>query len=639
MTRYSAVAAAAVAALGVSVSGAQDQTFPTAVVKVWDTATGVAPSISLGLTPGESIDDAAGMTRHGTGSPTIVTTYANGTHPRGRSGIAYWNPDANVFSWYGKTLGFPSGVAITGASPTLPGGPIDPGPDMVPGTLDDRPTAFGPGDVWVAGHQLELLYVHLAGTDMFRTYGMTVPIGDPGGKRGWGVTIDETTGFAYLAEPEQGRIARVDPVTGRTKIFLFGGQPAYLAFDRSGNLYTVLSDHDLILRIGRDDAITAWRVPAANGIAPSFREVPHVGADAGVPGDNPNGMLAADAAGDLWFLETNSNEIGRLSGGADGVIGTADDQICEFTAPGLVAPQQIAVTGAGASLQVYFTEGDGNSVSVLTKVEADAAPAPARVCTGVAPTPWLDASVFEAATTFFDEKITPLNTVIVPTVHEVAGTGGPASGNAKTVDGKLLPPILRFSPLPNPLISSDGTALGDAGNGFPSGLTGIYAGDRIAGTYIKGNKHFELTSNAVVAVPAPPPPTIEHGRMTGGGATLASDGRKVNHGLVLHCDADPKRDNVLQVEWDNNHKFVLTAVTASACTDDAAIPTTPFDTHSGRGIGRHDGAAATVEWTFIDGGKGGAQDVARIVIRNAAGIPVLNVSDTLDKGDQRVRTR
>jgi hypothetical protein len=638
MRRYSAVVAAAVAALGVSVYAAQDQTFPTAIVKVWDTAAVVPPSISLGLTPGESVDDAAGITRHGTGSPTIVTTYANGTHPRGRSGIAYWNPDGNVFSWYGKTLGFPSGVTINRAGPTLPGGPIDPGPDMVPGTLDDRPTAFGPGDVWVAGHQLELLYVHLAGTDMFRTYGMTLPIGDPGGKRGWGVTVDETTGFVYLAEPEYGRIARVDPVTGRTKIFLFGGKPASVAFDRTGNLYTVISNLDVILRVNRDDTMTIWRVPAANGIAPSFRTVPHTGADAGLPGDNPNGMLTADAEANLWFLETNSNEIGRLSGGADGIVGTADDQICEFTSPGLAGPQQIAVTGAGPSLQVYFTEGDGNSVSVLTQLEANAATSPTQTCTNVAAEPFLDASVFEAATTFFDEKITPLTTVIIPTVHEVAGSGGPATGGAKTADGKLLPPILRFSAMPNPLFSSDGTPLGDAGNGFPSGLTGVYAGDRVAGTYIKGNKHFELTSRAEVVVPSPTA-TIVTGRVVGGGKTQTSDERRVIHGFVLHCEADAKRDDLLHVEWENSHKFKLTAVASRSCADDPGIASAAFDTHSGSGIGRYNGAPATVEWTFTDGGKGGDSDVARIVIRDAAGLPVLDVNDTLAKGDHQARTR
>ncbi|HJU44114.1 MAG TPA: hypothetical protein VJ691_14910 [Vicinamibacterales bacterium] len=638
MRSYSAVAAAAIAALSLGAHASQDQTFPSAAVKVWDTSVVVPPSISLGQTPGGSIEDAAGLTRHGTGSPTIVTTYANGTHPRGRSGIAYWNPDGNVFTWYGKTIGFPSGVAINRAGPTLAGGPVDPGPDMIAGTLDDIPTSFGPGDVWVAGYQLELLYVHIAGTDLFRSYGMTAPIGNANGIRAWGMTVDETTGFVYLAEPEQGRLVRLDPVTGRTKVWLFGGQPGSIVFDRAGNFYTEISDHDLILRVNRDDTMTTWRVPSVNGIAPSFRTVPSVGAAAGLPGDNPNGILITDPADNLWFLETNSNEIGWLSGGADGVIGTADDQICEFTSPGLIAPQQVAVTGAGSSLQVYFTEGDGNSVSVLTGIEAAAAAAPVRVCTGVPAEPFAGA-VFEAGTSWFDEKITPLQTVIIPTTFQVAGTGGPATGVAQTADGKLLPPILRFSPMPNPLASSDGTPIGDAGNGFPAGLTGIIAGNRLAGTLMKGNKHFEITSGAVLATANPEPTPVLQGRMTGGGTTYQADGGRVHHGIVLHCAAPAKRDDLLSVQWEPNHKFELTTVTSRSCTASPGSDGTSFDTHTGQGIGRYNGAAATAEWTFTDRGKGGDLDTARIVIRNAAGIAVLQVSDTLAKGDQQTRTR
>jgi hypothetical protein len=624
-------AAICVAVVVLSVHAQDGQRFPGATVKVWDTAVAIAPSISLGLTPGESIDDAAGLTRHGTGSPTIVSAYANITHPRGRAGLAYWNPDANVFTWYGKTLGFPSGITINRSGPVLAGGPVDPGPDGLAGTLDDKPTSFGPGDVWVAGHQLELIYVHIAGTDMFRTYGMTIPIGDVGGKRGWGVAIDEATGFAYLAEPENGRIARIDPVTGRTKIWLFGGNPAYLALDRAGNIYTALSNLDAILRVNRDDTTTVWHVPNANGIAPSFRKVPHVGADAGLPGDNANGMLATDANGDFWFLETNSNEIGRLSRGVDGVLGTSDDQICEFTAPGLLAPQQLALTGTGSTLQVYFTEGDGNSVSVLTAAEADRALSPTRVCSS-SPAESFPVSAFEAATTFFDEKVTPLQTVIVPTVHEVAGVGGVASGFTRTVGGQLLPPILRFSPMPNPLLSSDGTPFGDAGNGFPSGLTGVYASNRIAGTYLQGNKHFEVTSDAIVAA------SIAYtGRMTGAGTTQMTDGTKVTHGFLLHCEPDPKHLDILEVLWENDHRFRLTSVTSRSCSDDPAIESSGFDTHSGTGTGTYDGAAATVTWTFTDAGKPGTSDTAAIQIRDAIGAVVLDISSTLRKGDHRVR--
>src|SRR5207249_12090880 len=152
-------------------------------------------------------------------------------------------------------------------------------------------------------------------------------------------------------------------------------------------------------------------------------------------------------------------------------------------------PQQIATTGSGNRLQAYFTEGDGNSVSVLTQVEANAALPPTRVCTPVPAQPF-QPDVYEAAANSFDEKVEPLRTPIVPTVHDVPGHDGSASGATRTADGKPIPPILRFTPMPNPLLSVDGTPTGDAGNGFPSGLTGVYAANRIAGAYLKGTKHF-----------------------------------------------------------------------------------------------------------------------------------------------------
>jgi len=615
-----------------------DGEFPHATVKVWDTAVAIPPSLTLGLTPGESVEDPTGLTGHATSYPTIVTVYANGSHPGGLSGLSYWNPDGNLFAWYGKTLGFPSGVAINRRGPVLAGGPIDPGSDGFLGTPDDRQTSFGPGDVWVAGQQIELVYVHIAGTNMFRTYGVTNPLGGANGKRAWGIEVDETTGRVFVAEPEDGRIARLDPVTGGTKVWLFGGNPAYMTLDSTGRPYSTLSAADAIIRLNSDDTATVWRVPNVNGIAPSFRTVPHAGAQAGAPGDNANGIITADADGNIWFLETNSNEVGRLSGGPDGVLGTADDEICEFTKPGLLNPQQIATTGSGNRLQAYFTEGDGNSVSVLTQVEADLALPPTRVCTPVPAEPF-SPIVFEAAASFFDEKVEPLRTPIVPTVHDVPGLDGSALGTTTTADGKPIPPILRFSPMPNPILSSDGTPIGDAGNGFPSGLTSVYAANRIAGAYLKGNKHFEVTSGAIIAGPSPPSNGTS-GRMTGGGSVFTADGRRVTHGFVLQCSPEQKRNNVLQVNWQDGNQFHMESVTAASCSDDPAIEPNPpgagFDTHSGAGTGRYNGAAgATVEWTFTDAGEPGTSDAAQIVIRDAFGITVLDVSGTLRKGNHQ----
>jgi hypothetical protein len=371
---------------------------------------------------------------------------------------------------------------------------------------------FGPGDVWVPGLQEHPLYVHFAGTNRFRTYGANSVL-DRAANRIWGVKLDQSTGNVFVAVPDLGEIARLNPVTAEVTSWLVGGNnvgPAGLTLDSAGRPFTTLSRLDIVLRMDAgddgvlgtaDDVATFWQVPNRGGIR-SFRDVPPA-----VPilqEEYPNAIITTDDDGNVWFTQSNSNEIGRLSAGPDGVLGSADDVICEYTKPGLANPQQIASTGSGSLLQVYFTEGAGNSVSVLTQAEADTAAAPTRVCTTVpAQTNPFPAEV--GITAFFDEEIAPLRTTIIPTVHQVQGLDGSASGTTTTADGLLIPPILRFSPMPNPLLSLNGTPIGDAGNGFPSGMTGVYATNRIAGAYLKGNKHFELRSGAVIAPPSHPP--------------------------------------------------------------------------------------------------------------------------------------
>lgn len=636
-------------------------------VKVWDT--GVAATsggLSLGLTPGESVDDLTGLTGHGTSFPTIVTLYANSTHPMGPAGLSYWNPDADTFAWYGKTIGYPAGIdlnragpreAFTSAKCTPPAG--------------ESSLAFGPGDVWVAGQQQEVIYAHVAKTDCFRVYGTdTTGVIDMPRDQAWGLKVDDKTGDVFLAAPQSGRLIRLDAPTADVIIWRVGFHPAYVAVDSKGRPYTTLSDPtaDAILRIDpgpdgvfgttipsaipgedptTDDIAMYWRVPYANGITPNFRKVPET-----LETENPNGIIIADAEDNIWFAESNSNEIGRLSGGPDGVLGTPDDVICEFSREGLLNPQQLTVTGTGSSKQVYFSEGAGNSVSILTVAEADAAPPPYRICTNVPPGTFTP-GILKATTVFYDDMVEPLRTAITPTVHEVptSESGG----------------IERLSPMPNPLISADGIFLGDAGNGFPSGITGVYSSLRIAGAYLRGNKHFEVRSDTILPPPPPPPPDPDPapvledcaGRMTGGGKVTNPDGTKVSHGFALRCpctdgttDQDDgcgkrqKKHDTLQVNWGNGNKFHLEHVTESWCTDDPTInpgrddhhdeSEAQFDTHSGKGTGRYNGrSGAKVEWKFTDAGEPGTNDHVTLKIIDAAGQQVLLVSGSLQGGNHQ----
>lgn len=610
--------------------------FPHATVKVWDTAVPLPPSLSLGLEPGESVEDPTGLTGHGTSYPTIVTVYAKGSHPLGPSGISYWNPDGNVFVWYGKTFGFPSGIDLNRA------GPKQPAQSLVFGTF-----TFGPGDVWIAGQENEPLYVHLAGTNKFRTYGTSDSLTPPSGKV-WGVKVDQATGHVFLAQPSEGRISRLDPVANRVTFWVTGGAPAYVTVDGAGRPYATLSAADVIVRVNAgpdgvlgtlDDTITVWKVPSRDGTA-SFRRVPcDPTVTPGCSDENPNGVITADAEGNIWFTESNSNEVGRLSPGPDGLLGTADDVICEYTTTGLLNPQQIAAAGTGNLLQAYFTEADGNSTSVLTQAEAALAPYPTQLCTTAPASETTPLAIYPDRTpAIFDEEVTPLETAIVPTVHDVPGVGGPASGTTTTATGEVIPPILRFSPMPNPILSADGASIGDAGNGFPSGMTGVYAANRVAGAYLQGNKHFEVESGALVAPPRPAPSVP--GRMTGGGSLTTSDGRRVKYGFVLHCILGQGEKDVLHVTWEDGNTFHLDGVTSASCSDDPAIGPSPapagFDTHTGGGTGRYKGVdGASVTWTFTDAGGPGSNDSASLLINDALGNAVLSVSGKLARGDNK----
>ncbi len=631
--------------------------FPGATVRVFDT---LAP---LGATPGESLEDPTGLTGHGTSFPTIVTTYARDNHPVGPSGLSYWNPDCGLFTLYGKTVGFPGGVDINLT------GPVQSAPSFAFGDV-----TFGPGDVWVPGLQEHPLYVHFAGTNRFRTFG-TPSRTTPSDARAFGVKVDQRTGNVFVALPADGNLVRVDPTAPQSPGFVatidwwvggLGAGPSGVTVDDAGRPYTTLSGEgfDIVVRVDSgpdgvqgtdDDFLTYWQVPNRNGIR-SFRTVPAV---APFQEEYPNAILTTDDNGNVWFTESGSNEIGRLSAGPDGVLGSADDVICEYTTPGLANPQQIANTGAGNLLQVYFTEGDGNSVSVLTESEADLAGEPTRVCTTV-PAETFASPGFRGGAQFFDEEIEPLQTVIVPTIQRVQGVADAASGGTTTAAGEPIPPILRFSPMPNPLASVDGTPMGDAGNGFPSGMTGVYASNRVAGAYLRGNKHFELESEAVIAPLAltrslvgsatPPPggPIIYQlpARMTGSGSLFTAGGTRVRHGFVLRCTDTGARDNTLEVTWGDGNRFHMERLTNGACTDDPSISPNPrhadFDTFTGAGSGRLNGSAgATAEWKFTatgktkDEGAPGIGDTARIVIRDATGAVVLDVSGPLEQGGHR----
>ena len=138
--------------------------------------------------------------------------------------------------------------------------------------------------------------------------------------------------------------------------------------------------------------------------------------------------------------------------------------------------------------------------------------------------------------------------------------------------------------------------------------------------------------------------------MTGGGSVfregdgveIVTTGPKVGrvtHGFELRCDGRPSN---LEINWDGN-RFHLEQLTSAVCTDSPLITPNPpdalFDTFTGTGNGRYNGAAgATAEWVFTDAGEGGSGDTATIRIEDAGGNVVLEVSGFLTFGNHQAHS-
>ncbi len=133
-----------------------------------------------------------------------------------------------------------------------------------------------------------------------------------------------------------------------------------------------------------------------------------------------------------------------------------------------------------------------------------------------------------------------------------------------------------------------------------------------------------------------PPDPENSAYMTGGGSV-----ENATLGFVVHCDVLPGEANNLQINWGSRrdrHRFHLEELTDAGCDDDPEIsegsPVAGFDTASGAGIGRLDGVdGATAEWVMADAGEPGRNDTISLVVKNADGDVVLDVSGTLRSGN------
>ncbi|MCI0603023.1 hypothetical protein L0156_08405, partial [bacterium] len=124
-------------------------------------------------------------------------------------------------------------------------------------------------------------------------------------------------------------------------------------------------------------------------------------------------------------------------------------------------------------------------------------------------------------------------------------------------------------------------------------------------------------------------------------AVMIGQGRasgEVSYEFNLLCDPD-LGTNSLRLEWSAG-KFELQKVTNTVCMDDPLIsipdPLANFDTHKGEGIGSFNGrGGAFLSWTLTDAGS--VADTVQVVVRDAAGNIVFEISGPITVGDNQAK--
>jgi uncharacterized repeat protein (TIGR01451 family) len=415
---------------------------PHATYTYWDI--GADPNIA-GFDPHETLDDVEGLTVH-VGAPSMVTAMENTRF--GLCGLLFWNPDTNNFKTYGIGGGLNFAVDINTGAPQPVGS-----------------KQFGGGDVWSAikggGNfhgQMATPYMNFRGSNDFRYYNIA------GVHEATGVRVNPDTGLVYMGnfgDFTTPMIVELNPKTNAVRKWPTGSKPYFLALDgkfvyATGIRNPAAGQLDQIIRLNPDTGeITRWNIPGG-GFQPF------------VSFGTPNYIAVDPRTSEVWFTETDSNEVARLNPGT----GCFD----EYSKPPLVDhPHAVAVSGAGATLQTFFTEAHpptpgGAHVSVLSVKDGT----PVTTC--VTPvTTTVPASMDTA--TFADFTETPFFATITPKTFDSPGRD--PSG------------ITQF-PIP-------------PDTSHPTGMTRVWRPQTVAGS-MEGTHHvFVLKSEAIVA----PPPGAE----------------------------------------------------------------------------------------------------------------------------------
>jgi len=142
---------------------------------------------------------------------------------------------------------------------------------------------------------------------------------------------------------------------------------------------------------------------------------------------------------------------------------------------------------------------------------------------------------------------------------------------------------------------------------------------------------------------APPPPTVEEGRMTGGGSVVigTETAKRYTHGFELQGKLGAGPNNFQYNDHSLNGNFKLESVTSVSLSDDPAINPNPpgasFDTLELSGSGRWNGVSGyIIVLKVTDAGEPGRNDSLSVIITNPAGdVVVSQVSGKLSSGNHQ----
>ena len=445
-------------------------------------AIGANPTIAA-VDPYETVEDVTGLTAQVAtpAAPLSMVTAMNDIG--GFRGLLYWNPVTSAFKGYRLTSQqFTSQVAV----------------DINRGIPAAAPGSFGGGDVWgaVSGGVGFGAYVNFRGSNNFRRWAIGVSLP--------GIRVNPSTGRVYVAndlnpsfDPD-GVLVELDPVTNTQRNWLAqGASPCKLTI-AGGLVYATSwqpSRHQIIRLNPVTNEIRRWNVPGG-GFAPC---------------QGAANSITSDGEGNVWFTESASDEIGRLN--------PITNVISEYTKPGVDNPQGIASSGAGPTLQSFFTEASpsapgGGKVSVLT----NAAASPTE--TTVVPTTETIAPFGPFVRTPVDFTVTPVTATIAPATTPSTSTNG--SG------------IDRF---PIPSFTSE-----------PTGITPVVLANTVFGSMTGSDHVFQFTSTGGIVAPPPGAPCPDNEDEDDDGLT----DRNENLLLTLLRVADSDEDGIVDGNDDAN---------------------------------------------------------------------------------------